>query len=193
MRSRGTLRFSRKQLIEASLSRTTYLLLYHYESPRHFVQHRPELVRQQTLLGINHHVHIARLSNPRQPHRFPQPPLHAIAHHRSAQRASHRESHPRSSVGRALLPAIALAGGLAARLRACARQIENRQGCGKMPPPLLVNPLEIRMAQQSPAAREANLLPPRLGLPIRLFLGSEGAHGDCLIEISCREKLVQKS
>jgi hypothetical protein len=60
-----------------------------------------------------------------------------------------------------------------------------------MPSPLFVNPFKIRVAQQSPAPRETNLLPPRLR-SIRLFLGSDSAHGDGLVEFPDRDILSRK-
>jgi hypothetical protein len=147
-----------------ALLRSPRLLLNNYESSLHFVQHRRKLIRQQRLLGIDHHVHGAGSSRRRQPYRFPQPPLHAIAHHRPAQRPAHRESYARPRVGRALLPA------------SCARQIKHGHGGGKMPPPLFVDPLKIRVTQQSPTARESDL-PPRPWSD-GFFLGSVVAHGD---------------
>ena len=54
-----------------------------------------------------------------------------------------------------------------------------------MPPPLLINPLKIRVAQQSPTPWETNLFPPR-SRSVRLFLGSDSAHGNRLVEFPDR-------
>ncbi len=160
-------------------------MLNNYERPLHFVQHRRKLRSQQRLLRINHHIHRPCRRNPRQPHRFPQPPLHAIAHHRPAQRPPHGKSHARPWGDR-------LAYGLAPRgLRSRPRQIENSYGRREMPPPLLINPLKIRVAQQSTASRETDLLPPR-PRSVRLFLGSDSAHGNRLVEFPDRDILSRK-
>jgi len=60
-----------------------------------------------------------------------------------------------------------------------------------MPTTLLINPLKIRVAQQSSAPRETNLLPPR-SRSIRFFLGSDSAHGDGLVEFPDRNILSRK-
>jgi hypothetical protein len=171
-----------KHIAPSSLSRSAlHLLLYNYESSLHFVQHRCKVHCQQRLLRINHHIHRPRLRHPRQPHRFPQPPLHAIPHHRPAQRLAHSKSHARPWIYRVV----------SRWLCGRPRPIENGHRRREMPPPLLVNPFKICVAQQSSAPRETNLLPPRLR-SIRLFLGSDSAHGDGLVEFPDRDILFEK-
>jgi len=156
--------------IDVFATATGHLLFNHYESPLHFVQHNRELSSQQRLPRIDDHVHVTGARPLRQPYRFPQPPLHTIAHHRATQCPPHCKSHARARTPRGR-----------------PRQIKHSHRSGKMPPPLLVNPLKIGMAQKSTAARETNLLPPRLR-SVRLFLGSGGAHGDCLGRESDRDE-----
>ena len=118
------------------------LLFYDYESAADFVHDRREVDREQRLLRIDDHVGARRRGRAREPHSFAQSALHPVTLHRAAEGAAYGESDAQSRCGR--LRCEILRRGF--RLRP--RPIENRHGRGKMPPPQLVDALEVGVPQQ---------------------------------------------
>jgi len=120
-----------------------HLLGNGYESAAHFVHHKRKVSDQQRPLRINHNIHGRIQISARQADRLPQAPLHAVALHRAAQGPTHGEAHAQARLRRFLLRS---------------RPVEHGQGRGKVPLPLLVYALEIRMTQKPRGTRKASCL-----------------------------------
>jgi hypothetical protein len=152
------------------------LLFYHYESAAYFVHHLREVYGQQGLLRIDHHIHAGSRRHSAEPDRLAQAPLHAVALHRTAQCTTDGEADTRTRRNRLR----ARLHGLDRRLRP--RPVERRQTGGKMPPPQLIDALEIGVPQQPRAARKTAPASSRLGALIRLsslrFSGHTDSHSD---------------
>ncbi len=162
------------------------LLLYNYEGPADFVHNRRKVNCQQGLLWIDDHIRIRTRSRPRHPHGLAQAPLHAVALHRSAERAAHRESNaqPRSY----WQPRRGNLRPGNARLRP--RPIEHGHRRREMPPPLLVDALEVGVSQQPCATGKGAFARSRHGIMIR-FSRHTGSHSDSKFQIAVLQRTVK--
>src|SRR6266536_874237 len=114
------------------------LLRDQVKGPADFFHHHRELHRQHGLLRIDDHIHRALQRRSPEPHRFAQPPLDPVPLDRASEHAPHRKPDAR--------PALRLP------------QIKHGHVGGKVPSPLLVHALEVRVLQQPrPAVKTRSL------------------------------------
>jgi len=135
----------RPEYESVSIARLLFLdsLLDGYECLGHFVHDLGKVRAQQRALGVDDGINRHFAANPVQPDRFPQPTAHAVSLHASAQCLADRKTNPQP-----LSPGIRLSR---------SRQIENRHVRSKVPAPLFVNSLKIRVLQQPLALHESLL------------------------------------
>jgi hypothetical protein len=141
---------------------TRKLLPYYYERLPDFVQHCIEVGREKRLLRVDDDVRGWSRYRPRQAYCLSQSALHAITLNCSTKGPSDCKSHAKAR------------NNFYIRLRFLPRQVKHGHRCRKMPLSLLINTLEISMAQQARATRK------RLGswplyTSIRCF-GHTGGH-----------------
>lgn len=128
------------------------------EGTSHILRDFSKLRPQCRLLGIDYNVYTRPKPLPFASHSFPQAPLNAVALYRPTQHTSNSESNPRAA--------------------SRPRQEEKGHVAGKMPLPLLVDALEIRMPQQSRYPGKSCPSPPAGGLSSRsLLFRRRAVHG----------------